>query len=228
MSTVDDTQKKSAGFTLVELLLAIFIFAIVISIVYGAYITILTTVDATEQQAEINNKARTALNRITVDLGSIYLGEGGVLHGQTQKISENQADTLEFTSSAHLVFSRNGQPAGFAMIRYSVEEDPESKLLQLYRTDVPFIPGYSAQPVSNQKGYLLCDGLRTVQFTYYDQAGEAMDTWQYEENSGQKGVQKTNIPTMIEVRLDFPYQGQDDLVFKTAVAITITDQAGSK
>ena len=223
MSTIADTQKKSAGFTLVELLLAIFIFAIVISIVYGTYITMLTTVDATEQQAEINNKARTALNRIAADLGAVYLGEGGVLHGQTQKILENQTDTLEFTSTAHLVFSRKEQPAGFAMIRYSVEEDPESKLLQLYRTDIPFIPGYSSQPGVEQKGYVLCDGLRTVRFTYYDQAGNEVDNWQFERNFGQKAVKEINIPTMIEVRLDFSYQGQNDFVFKTAVAMPTTN-----
>jgi general secretion pathway protein J len=223
VSTVADTQKKSAGFTLMELLLAIFIFSIVISIVYGTYITILTTVDSTEQQAEINDKARTALNRIVADLESVYLGEGGLLHGQTQKISENRADTLEFTSSAHLVFSKKEQPAGFAMIRYSVEQNPESKLLQLYRSDIPFIPGYSGQPVSDQKGYLLCDGLRAVRFTYYDQAGNQVDNWEFAENSGQKGVQKINIPTMIEVRLDFSYQGQDDFVFKTAAAMPTTN-----
>ena len=214
---------RSAGFTLVELLLAIFIFAIVISIVYGTYMTMLTTVDATEQQAEINNKARTALSRITMDLGSIYPGEGGALRGQPKKISENQADTLEFTSTSHLVFSRNEQPAGFAMIRYSVEQDPDSKLLQLYRTDIPFIPGYASQKGFEQKGYLLCDGLRTVRFTYYDQAGNAVDNWQFENNFGQKAVKKIQIPTMIEVRLDFSYQGQNDVVFKTAVTMPVTN-----
>ena len=59
------------------------------------------------------------------------------------------------------------------MIRYSVQQDADSKLLQLYRVDLPFRPGYLEQAVSQEKGYLLCDGLRAVRFTYYDQAGNA-------------------------------------------------------
>ena len=221
MSNVASLSGKSGGFTLMEILLAIFIFAIVISAVYGSYITTLTAVDATELQAEINNKARITLNRITADLGSSYFGKGSFLHGQTQKISEYRADTLEFTSSAHLVFSKNGQPAGFTVIKYTIQQDAESKLLQLYRTDIPFIPGYVGQPDGEEKGYLLCDGLRRVQFTYYDQAGNEVDNWQSDEAPGPERVEKIHIPAMIEVRLDFPDQNKDDLVFKTAEAIPL-------
>ena len=88
------------------MLLAIFIFAIVLSAVYGAYITTITAVDTTELQADINNKARTALERIATDLEGVYLGEGGSLNGRRQEIGGNRADTLDFTSTAHLVLSK--------------------------------------------------------------------------------------------------------------------------
>jgi hypothetical protein len=144
-----------------------------------------------------------------------------------QKISGNRADTLELTSTAHLVFSKDGQPAGFTVIKYTIEQDAESKLLQLYRADIPFIPGYVGQPDVEQKGYLLCDGLRSVMFTYYDQAGNEVDSWQSEEDSGQKGVKKIQIPVMIEVRLDFLAQDKSDLIFKTAEAMPAMQGSGS-
>lgn len=98
--------RKSSGFTLLEVLVAIFIFAIVLSAVYGAYITAITAAGTTELQADINNKARTALERIASDLGGVYLGADGSLNGWKKEIGGNRADTLAFTSTAHLLFSR--------------------------------------------------------------------------------------------------------------------------
>ena len=226
--SVADRLQKSDGFTLLEVLLAIFIFAIVLSAVYGAYITTITAVGTTEFQADINNKARTALERIATDLGGVYLGEGGLLNGRRQEIGGNRADTLDFTSTAHLVFTKKEPPAGFGMISYSVQQDADSKLLQLYRVDLPFRPGYLEQALSQKKGYLLCDGLRAVRFTYYDQAGNQVDDWQTEEAAGQAGEREKNIPAIIEVVLRFTDEGKEDLLFKTAVALPVMKKTGGR
>jgi general secretion pathway protein J len=220
------SPQKSSGFTLLEVLLAIFIFAIVLSAVYGAYITALTVVDSTELQADINNRARTALERITADLGGVYLGSGGSLKGQRQEIEGNRADTLAFTSTAHLAFSKKVLPAGFAMIGYSVQQDADSKLLQLYRADLPFRPGYLEQAASQEKGYLLCDGLRAVRFTYFDQAGNEVDDWQIDEDAAQPGDKEKNRPVMIAVMLRFADAGKQDQIFKTAVALPVLKRQG--
>jgi general secretion pathway protein J len=222
-------SRKSSGFTLLEVLVAIFIFAIVLSAVYGAYITAITAADTTELQADINNKARTALERMASDLGGVYLGADGSLNGRKKEIGGNRADTLAFTSTAHLLFSKKEPPAGFGMIRYSVQQDTDSKLLQLYRADLPFRPGYLEQAVSQEKGYLLCDGLHTVRFTYYDQAGNEVDDWQIDEDADQAAAKEKGRPAMIEVMLRFAGgEGREDLIFKTAVALPILQKQVSR
>jgi general secretion pathway protein J len=221
-----DRLQKSCGFTLLEVLLAIFIFAIVLSAVYGAYSTLINAVNITELQADINYKARTALERIATDLKGVYLGEGGSLNGRRQEIGENRADTLDVTSTAHLVLSKKDLPAGFSMIRYVVQLDADAKLLQLYRVDLPYRPGYLEQTVSEEKGYLLCDGLRAVQFTYFDQAGNEVDDWQTDESTGKTAEKENNRPVMIEVVLRFAGEGKDDHIFKTAVSIPVIKNKG--
>jgi general secretion pathway protein J len=221
-------SRKSSGFTLLEVLVAIFIFAVVLSAVYGAYITAITAANTTELQADINSRARTALERMASDLGGVYLGADGSLNGRKQVIGGNRADTLAFTSTAHLLFSKKEPPAGFGMIRYSVQQDADSKLLQLYRADLPFRPGYPEQAVSQEKGYLLCDGLHAVRFTYYDQAGNEADDWQIDEAAGQVGEKEKKRPAMIEIMLRFAGEGREDLIFKTAVALPVLQRQGSR
>jgi general secretion pathway protein J len=218
--------RKSCGFILLEVLVAIFIFAIVLSAVYGASIVLVDAVNVTELQVDINNRARTALERITADLKGVYLGEDGSLQGTRQEIEGNRADTLDLTSTAHLVLSKKDLPAGLGMIRYVVQLDADAKLLQLYRVDLPYRPGYLEQAVANEKGYLLCDGLRAVRFTYVDKAGNELDDWQTEEDTGQTAEKEKNSPAMVEILLRFADEGKDDHIFKTAVSLPVIKNKG--
>ncbi len=211
-------QTIDCGFTLLEFLVAFFIFVIVVGIAYGAYFTANTAIDTAESQADFNSKARSALERMTTDMQDIYLGQGGMLEGVKQEISGNRADTLRFTSTAHVAFTKNELPAGLAMIQYAVSQETGTGLLQLYRLDIPYRPGYLAKDYSGQKGYLLCDGLRSVQFTYWDRAGNEVDDWQVDQGEAPEN-KISHVPVMINIILRFADKGRDDLVFKTAVAL---------
>lgn len=223
-------QSKEKGFTLLELLIAIFIFAIIISAVYGAYITMLRAVDITESQADIENKARIAMERITADLEGVFLGKGGYLRGRKQEILEYEADTLDFISTTHLVFSKKDIPAGLAEIKYGVEQDPDSGLLQLYRKDIPFRPNLKEDDSSEDKGYLLCDGLKAVQFAFYDRTGAATEDWGSDADIGQNEEGKIDFPEMIEIKIVFasPKDAQNNIVFKTAIAMPAQNTSETK
>jgi hypothetical protein len=203
------------------------IFVIVVVIAYAAYFTTNTAIDAAESQADINTTARSALERMTTDMQDIYLGQGGILEGAKQEISGSRADTLRFTSTAHVILTKNELPAGLAMIQYSVSRETGTGLLRLYRLDIPYRPGYLSKDYSDEKGYLLCDGLRSVQFTYWDQAGNEVDNWQVDQSEDLE-KKKRHIPVMIDIVLRFANKGRYDLVFKTAVALTFNkDPSGT-
>ena len=61
-----------SGFTLLEILLALFIFTIVLSFIYTSYTGTFRIVDETEYQADIYRMARIAIERIYEDLESVY------------------------------------------------------------------------------------------------------------------------------------------------------------
>ncbi len=208
----------NSGFTLLEILIAIFIFAIVITAVFGANITTNRVIDSTDSQAEINMKARIAMERITDDLAGIYNGEGGILQGRKLEVAKKGGDLLRFVSTAHVAFTKDEPPVGLAVIKYSVFEDPKTKLLKLYRLDIPYRPGYLEQEYSEQKGYLLADGLSAVRLRYFDQNGNEEDDWLSKRDSEQ-ATEENDMPVMIVVTLRFGMEKRNTLYFKTAVAL---------
>ncbi len=197
------------GFTLLEILLAMFIFSIVLSTLYAAYTGTFRNVDETESQADIYRMARIALERIAEDLESAYIppwavgteSEGktpqpAAFVGQTAQISDRRADTLVFISRAHLVFDEEEVDTTVARISYDVRQSAEDEeVFVLYRSD---IPGFEEQPEERAGGLVLCDGLHAVDFTYYDDEGRGYDGW-----DTTKEEFKDRLPVMVSIVLEF-------------------------
>ena len=143
---------EGKGFTLMEVLIAIFILVTVLSTIYASYTGTLRIVEETQSQAELYQVARIALERITEDLESLYIptktkealiGPAGLdddeelvgFKGEANEIAGERADSMRFFSRAHLVFGEQDLPCGTAEIGYYVEEDETTESLVLYRTD---------------------------------------------------------------------------------------------
>ena len=218
-------SQQAQGFTLLELLVAMTIFALIGAALYAAFDRSETVIDAARSQAEINIVARTAMERIALDLRGIFPGTGGRVEGHRQEIAGRRADTLQFVSTAHVALTREELPAGLALIRYTVVEDPATRLLKLYRLDIPYRPGYLSRDLAQDTGEVLGDRLRSVRLVYFDQVGNALEDWQVKAEvteTAEDSVQAPGVdvfPAMIEVELHFADDRRDELVFRTAVAL---------
>lgn len=214
----------AGGFTLLELLLAIFIFSVVITTVFGAYRTTFHNVQKTEFQAKTEGQARIILERIEADLESTFGGEGGNMDGEQVEVNGSRGDRLFFTSTAHLRFNRDDPYAGVTAVTYSTEEDDESGLLSLYRLDSPLTPTEEEQQADEaEQGELLGENLREFKLTYINTNGDEQESWlgdDSEETDGQEET-KPQLPAMIRVEIRFgnPMDEEDSRLFRTAVAI---------
>lgn len=212
------------GFTLMEILIAMFIFAIVLSTIYTSYTGTFRIVNETEYQADIYGMARVALERMQEDLESVYIpkdakfpesDEDSPFVGEDEETKGRSADSLRFISRAHLVFSGQGQASGTAEIGYYVGENDETEDLVLYRTDMP---AFQEAPEEGTGGLVLCDSLVSVNFTYYDDEGEEHDKW---DSTSDEFMDK--IPRMVSIMLEFKNRSDPEAPFKflTKVAFPV-------
>ena len=212
-------QNGGGGFTLVELLLAIFIFSIVISTVYGSYRATFHVVNGTEKKMTTAAKAHVVLDRIVDDISSLIQGKGGYLTGTQHEISGMRGDDITFVSAVHIGFVKEDNLAGYATIEYSTEIDEVSGLINLYRSDSPQMPGI-AETEDKEGKYLLCDGLKEVRFLYFDDDGAESEEWLNQKEESEEGGQV--FPVMVTVVLQFADtpESKEISIFTTSVALT--------
>ena len=215
------------GFTLLEILIAIFILVLVVSAVFGAFSGTFKVVTETEIQGEIYATARVTLERISEDLASVYVGaltktdqpEAGAARqrflfvGEDHRMDEQSADTLRFLSWAHVSFKNGRQAQGPAEINYYTQYDEETGELTLYRADTL---DYLESPEEGQGGLLLCEGLKWLDFIYYDREGDTHNSWDTTENSS-----NAQLPSRVEISMGFEnaLDPKNPLQFMTGVAL---------
>lgn len=209
------------GFTLAELLIAILILSLVLSLTYAAFTTTFTSVDSGDASSRFGERARITLERVSEDLESFYGGENGFFKGESESFITRRADSLSFTSRAHLRFNREQQIRGVTAITYTVEEVEDSGELRLYRNDAPVLPGVEAE---EEKGFLLCDGLQELAFTYVDEEGVESDSWNSSLAEEEKEVE---FPRLVRIKIGFSSAEAEEetseanVYYSTAIALPV-------
>lgn len=211
---------NNSGFTLVELLLAISIFSIVISLVYGTYRVTFITINHTEYHAQVSAKACVILKQMTEDLESFYAGTNSYFVGEEKHSNGHRADSLSWTSTAHLVFKRKEKPARLTRLKYYTEVENDSGLLSLYRLDTPVKPCEN-DCESEQKGLLVAQGLQEFRITYVDTEGTEHDEYHYEQVADSEGEESIPLLVRLVVRFAESSESEQTIIYRTAVALKL-------
>jgi general secretion pathway protein J len=220
-----NNRKRQAGFTLLEIIVALAIFAVIVSLIYPAYTGTYRNIDIAESQAEIYEMARTTLIRIIEDIESTYIpkdsnipqgDEKTAFAGQKDFLEGRRADRLRFFSKSHIDISNTLTEGGDAKIAYYplIKEDQS---ISLYRSDTQ---GNLEWPEENTKGWIICEGLYSISFTYTDKNGDIHDEW--DESTADP---RNKLPSIINIKLEFIDKDNPEkpITFSTAVALPLVD-----
>ncbi len=186
-------RSRRSGFTLIEIVLAVALCALVMALVYGV---LLSTIQAAERIDELTHGSEIGpaiLAQIREDVGGAFLPDDdqGYFVGQERA----GRDRLDFVSSA-AVFApetTGSEPAVHSVneIGYQVKDGPSPEDgLVLYRRVDPFI---DAQPLQGGRLTAVAEKITSFKVTYWDGA-----EW---HNSWVASERENRLPDSIRVEL---------------------------
>ena len=182
--------QKEKGFTIFEIMIAIFIFAMLVVLLFNSHNIVLSNTESIKTGMDNIEIAKNCIDRMITDLQSIYLAlppaysppdfddppDPYRVVGEATDAGAGTFGRLRFTSSAHLSFGHEASPEGIAEIVYYAQEDGDGNVL-MRRADnlYPF-----EEFEENENDPALCLAVRSLTFTYYDEEGAAFEHWDSE------------------------------------------------
>lgn len=178
-------QSAIRGFTLLELLIAMMMLVIVLTTLYGSYRSTLSRNPEIENEIRFRETARVTLNQMLADLGAYYVVPSGEYQPpQTTDTSNPYCFISENQTIGRKTFPRLAFPSFYQLklgdkrqemvrIVYYVQQSVDGGLvLRRSETSYPYRPfkENAADPV-------LCSGMRSLQFSFYDIKGNEFHDW---------------------------------------------------
>jgi len=220
-------RRTASGFTLMEVLVAVSVFAVLVSIVLGSLRFLLSRSAQIREDVAVYEQARVCLDRIAADLRSVYVSG---LPGYEVPDLDDDPDPyrffcdaaagetrLMFTAFTHLPLG-GGIPARAARILYFLTETENDGRVLIRRdtaleTDpaVPEVAG--GEPEGTDP--VLCRRVKEVRFTCFDDRGDAFEYW--DSDSGD-----VDYATPVAVRVAIEIEGlQASHWFETTVGLPV-------
>lgn len=197
------------GFTLLEILVAIFILAIVMGLIFGTFEGVFSDAAHVNAGSDTYAMADSCLKRITTDLTALHVTQDlrykipitdskpdkpdlYRIEGSIDSFGGSTFSRLRFTSSAHLPIDGENR-AGIAEIVYYVQETADNTYV-LRRADKLYPYPESFEPKKSDP--ILCENVRAFKLTYYDKKGREHDQW-----DSDSGDYEYSTPESIAVHL---------------------------
>lgn len=194
--------KVRNGFTLLEVLIAVLITSIVVSLVYGTFSTILRNTNYAYRKLEASRSVSLVMRQVELELQSAFLTKNN-----PNIFFLGEKNFLLFCSiSANYPYDIQGS-SDQLLISYYVNEEKEGKTL-LKRLN-PLITS-----VENPSSitFELLSGLKDIQFQFHDaKTGNWMDRW-----DSRGGQTQGRLPDMVRIKVIVSDESGDQLFISTA------------
>jgi general secretion pathway protein J len=219
-------QRPDTGFTLMEILVAIAILAIVVTTVLASFNSVFSTTEVLDENANLYEMAKNCLKRMALDLESIHVTQRPIYKPpeldqppDPYRFVATVADTggtgfaqyLRFTSRAHVGFEKKIRQ-GIAEVIYYVKAGDDGHMT-LKRADNLY-----PYPEFEEKGSdpALCKYVKSLSFKFYDKDGIEFDVW--DSDSDEFGYA---TPKAIAIKLELANKKVSH-TFETMVSLPIS------
>jgi general secretion pathway protein J len=206
------------GFTLVEVLIALAITAVVAALLVGSFRSVDRANEIVRDQGDRFGASRVALTRLARELTMAFLSD----HFDTKQFRERptlfvgREDTLLFTTMAHERLWLDAKESDQAVVEYGLDDDPAHREERaLFRREKARI---DAEADRGGRRDVVTDRVNGLRFQYWDpKRKEWMREW-----STRSSEHANELPTRVRVELDTKLMDGRSEKFVTEARIAIT------
>lgn len=215
------TTRAARGLTLIEVMIAVAITAMVGVMVAGAFQRIAAAKELAEGQEERFSSAQVALSRLARELSQAFLSD----HYDSRRFREpltlfrgkdgGERDDLLFTTMSHARLLRDAKESDQGVVEYTVEADPERQgELALFRREKARIDD---QPERGGAKAVVCEHVVSFDVQYWD--------WKRQEwarewitNTAERG---NILPTRVKIHLGLKMPDGNVRAYETEARVAI-------
>ena len=220
-------RASSGGFTMIELMLALAIFAFITTIMFGSFSQTVSSKKAIQSEQERAHAVRVALMRMAREIEMAYVSDNentAIANRRTLFVGSARADVdeLMFSTFAHQRLRAGAAEGDTSLITYYGARDPDDKrVLNLMRRETRRLQAEDPRTLPGE-GYILCPDVARVKFAYYDHKKKEWETeWSTLDASG-----TSYLPTHVRIQLTVIDERGAEVSYSTDARIQITELVG--
>jgi general secretion pathway protein J len=219
-------RRASSGFTMIELMLALAIFAFITTIMWGSFAQTANSKKIIMGEQERAHAVRVALMRMAREIEMAYISDNentAIVNRRTLFVgsAHTDVDQLMFSSFAHQRLRAGAAEGDTSLITYYGERDPDDKrILNLMRRETRRLQAEDPRTLPGE-GYVLCPDVARVKIAYYDHKKKEWATdWSTLDASGMQ-----YLPTHIRITLTVIDERNQEVSYSTDARIQMTEKA---
>jgi general secretion pathway protein J len=225
-------QGPQAGFTLVEVLLAVGIVVIITTLLWGSFSSTLRIKRNTEEMQDRYHTIYVALDRMARDINLAYLSQNelpSVVDRRTYFVYQpGMLTRLDFSSLGHQHVYRDSREGDTGIVSYYLAPDPvDRQRTHLWRRESRRLVSLPELPKTSGEAFVVCPDATSFRVSFFDsRQNEWRDDWNTTTADGQpnrlparvhveltvkdeRGVSAT-FGTDAKIRMDEPVDGRPD------------------
>lgn len=183
---VSSVKCQNRGFTLLEILIALFIFGVVVTTIFGSFKFVFGSVDAIEKGMTDYDMAKDCFNRMISDLQALHVTQTPAYRppenadgqdpyrivGDATFSGESGFGRLRFTSLAHVPLGKDKRMAIAEITYYAVNQSDGSHVIK--RSDRL---DFTQPNEENRNDPILSENVKSLEFTFINSEGEEGGIW---------------------------------------------------
>jgi len=217
--------RGQGGFTLIEIMLALSLMALVTSLLWGTFAQTAKVKKRIEQAQDRTHTLRVALMRMSREIEMAFVSASesvGVEQRRTMfsGIAHSDFDELRFSWFGHQRMRADAAEGDTAVVHYFTEPDPDDPLVtNLMRRETRRIEAKDPSLIPGET-YMLCPAITRLKFAYYDyQQKDWREEW---DTTTADGMQY--LPTQVRISLTVLDERGEPLTFISVARLHVLER----